>query len=48
MAMDGLQNSAPASRLRSPSRRSPSSSSQDARPAPSGNVKVTIIKQGAP
>jgi DNA-directed RNA polymerase II subunit RPB2 len=50
MAMDGIQQSAPAPRSRSPSRRpSPSSSSsQDARPAPSGNVKVTIIKQGAP
>jgi hypothetical protein len=50
MAMDGIQQTAPAPRSRSAPRKSPvsSSSSNNSSSAPNGNVKVTIIKQGAP
>jgi hypothetical protein len=50
MAMDGIQQTAPAPRSRSAPRKSPvsSSSSNNSNSAPNGNVKVTIIKQGAP
>jgi hypothetical protein len=50
MAMDGLEDSAPAPRPRAASpRRSASPIQRQSTPsASSGNVKVTIIKQGAP